>query len=68
MIFSGEERSLSLTQMSEAHPGKGVDGRRLSLLKFLTHPTVPLMVNWNEALCEGDHGSPRIYLHVSVCG
>lgn len=68
MIFSGEERSLILTQMSEAHPRKGVDGRRVSLLKFLTQPIAPLMVKWNKALCEGHHGSPKIYLHISVCG
>lgn len=67
MIFSGEERSLTLTQLGEARSGKGVDGS-LSLLKFLTQPTAPLMGKWNEALCEGDYGSPKIYLHVSILG
>lgn len=66
MIFF--QRSLSLTQLGEVHSGKGVDGRTLSLLKFLTQPTAPLMVKWNEALCEGDSGSPKIYLHLSVHG
>ena len=68
MVFSGEERSLTLTQLGEAHSGKEVDGRRLSLLKFLAQPTAPLMVKWNKSLCEGDYGSPKIYLHVSVVG
>lgn len=66
MIFF--QRSLSLTQLGKVHSGKGVDGRTLSLLKFLTQPTAPLVVKWNEALCKGDSGSPKFYLHVSVRG
>lgn len=42
MIFSGEERSLTLIQLCETHLVQVVNERRMSLLKFLTQFTVPL--------------------------
>lgn len=42
MIFSEEERSLTLTELSETHLVQAVNERRMSLLKSLTQSTVPL--------------------------